>query len=357
MRYIPRNCLTEHAMLAKPILGSRGEVLLESGIKMTMPYIKRLERLGISGAYVEDPLSEGLEVVSAISDELRSDAVRLISSIYAAPVKKYSSARLNALKIMKIAEHIVDEIIAQRDTVVNLIDIKTYDSYTFFHCVNVAVLCVVIGLGLDLPKYELVDLAYSSLMHDIGKIFINKTIINKPGELTEDEYETVKTHSKEGYRYIKDKYLTPEMVARGVSDHHERVDGKGYPEGKKGTEISLFGRIIGVADVYDALISDRPYRKGLFPVEAVEYIQGGAGSNFDFDIVSVFSRKIAPFPIGACVLLSDGTSGIVVENTEGFPLRPLLRIFKHAGEDVTSYELDLKQSSFDVTIIETIRTV
>ena len=355
MRYIPRYCLTEHAVLAKPILGLRGEVLLESGVKMTYPYIRRLERLGINGAYVEDPLSEGLEVVSAISDELRAQTVRLISSIYTAPAKKHSGARMNALRIMKIAEQIVDEILARKDSVVNLIDIKTYDAYTFFHCVNVAVLCVVIGLGTDLPRYELVDLAYSSLMHDIGKVFIENAIINKPGKLTDDEYATIKTHSREGYRYIKDKYLTPEIVARGVLDHHERVDGRGYPDGKRGKEISLFGRIIGVADVYDALISDRPYRKGLFPVEAVEYIQGGSGSNFDFDVVSMFSRKVAPFPTGTCVLLSDGTSAIVVENMEGFPLRPLLRVFKNEEQNVTPYELDLSKGSFDVTIVATLK--
>ena len=355
MRFIPRYSLTENSVLAKPILGLRGEVLLESGVTMTDYYIKRLEEIGVNGAYVHDPVSEGLEVADAISDELRAETVRIISSIYTAPVKKHSNARLNALKIMKLAEQIVDEIIAQKDTVPNLIDIKTYDTYTFFHCVNTAVLCVLMGMEMDLPRYELVDLAYSSLMHDIGKLFIDNHIINKPGRLTADEYEVVKTHSEEGYKYIKNIYLASEMIARGLLDHHERYDGSGYPDNKKGREISLFGRIIGVADVYDALISDRPYRPGIFPVEAVEYIQGGSSSLFDFEIVSVFLKKVAPFPVGTCVLLSDGSAGIVMENIDGFLLRPLLRVFKSNGNSITPYELDLSQGSLDVTIVEVIK--
>ena len=355
MRYIPRYCLTENSVLAKSILGARGEVLLEAGIKMTPRYIRRLEQLGIRGAFVDDPISEGIEIADAISDELRSETIRLVSSIYTAPVRSHRSARSNALHMMRTAEQIVDDIIAHESTIVNLIDIKNYDAYTFFHCVNTTVLCVVIGLGMDLPRYELVDLAYASLMHDVGKLFIDSAIINKPGKLTADEYDLVKTHAEEGYSYLKDKYLSSEMIARGALDHHERISGNGYPDGKRGTEISLFGRIIGVADVYDALISDRPYREGLFPVDAVAYIQGGADKDFDFDVVSVFSHKIAPFPVGTCVKLSDGNTGIVMENIEGFLTRPLLRVFKSCENGIMPFELNLSEGSFDITIVEMLK--
>jgi len=355
MRFVPLYSLTEKSVLAKPIIGFGGQVLLATGVRMTKKYIKRLKGLGLTGAYVDDPLSEDIEIADAISEELRKDAVRLITSIYTSPGDNYMDELNNARQVAKMAEHIVEEIITQKDTVINLIDLKTYDTYTFYHCVNTAVLCVVMGLGMELPRDQLVDIAYASLLHDIGKVFIDSAIINKPAKLTAEEYEIVKTHSMEGYKYIKEKYYCTEKVARGVIDHHEKIDGTGYPNNKKGHKISLSGRMISVADVYDALTSDRSYRRGVFPAEAVEYIQSGAGSSFDFDVVTIFTKKVAPFPVGTCVLLSNDTAGIVVENHEGFLTRPLVRIFKSEGLVITPYDLDLSQDAYDVTIVEALK--
>lgn len=353
MRYIPRNCIMPDAMLAKPILGASGETLLHAGVKMTDKYIKSLERLGISGAYVNDPISEDLEIVGALSDELRERAIKNIASTYSGVPQSKAGAIEQARKIAKTAEQIVDEIISHGEIMPNLFDLKAYDSYTFFHCVNVTVLSVVIGIGMGLGHDPLVDLAYAALLHDIGKVFIDPAIINKPGALTDEEYAVVKKHPADGYEYIKDKYLTPELTARGVLDHHERVDGTGYPAWKRGTEITEFGRIIAIADVYDALVSDRPYRNGWFAVEAVEYIQGGSGKLFDHDMVQIFSRKVAPFPVGTSVLLSNGGIGLVMENFEGFSQRPLLKVFKQDEQMIEPYFLNLCEDAFDVTILAT----
>ena len=358
MRYIPINFLSENAELAKTILGHNGEVLLQSGIKLTPQYILKLDQLGICGAYVEDDLSEGIEITSAISEELRSECIKRVSMIYNSPAPKNNAeSRANTNKMSIIAEQIVDEILLRKDSVLNLIDIKTYDTYTYFHSVNVAVLSVLIGVGMDITRKNLVELAYSSLMHDIGKIFISNDIINKPGKLTDDEYAILKNHSQDGYDHIRKTFKIPERVARGVVDHHEKVDGTGYPSGKKSGEISLFGRIVSVADVYDALVSDRPYRNGIFPVEALEYIHGGVGVSFDYDVVLTFSKYVAPFPIGTCIMLSDGSSGIVEKNIDHLPLRPLIRVFKNPkGEPITQpYSLDLSESCFSLTIVKTLR--
>lgn len=354
MRYVPRNCIAPEAVLAKPILGPSGETLLHTGIKMTEKYIKSLERLGICGAYVNDPLSEDLSILGAVSDELRAQAIKSIAAIYSSAEQERGNARSQAREMMKTAEQIVDEIISHGDVVFNLIDLKSYDSYTFFHCVNVTVLSVVIGMGMGFNRDTLVDLAYAALFHDIGKVFVDPHIINKRGALTDEEFAIIKKHPRDGYEYIKDKYLTPELTARGVLDHHERVDGTGYPDWKRGTEITEFGRIIAISDVYDALISDRPYRSGWFAVDAVEYIQGGSGKLFDHNMVQVFSRKVAPFPAGTCVMLSNGAVGLVMENFEGFSLRPLLKVFKHDQQFIEPFFLDLRSEAFDVTIVGTI---
>lgn len=356
MRYVPRNCIQPDAVLAKPILGINGEILLQDGVKMRENYIRRMEKLGIPGAYVHDPLSEDVEIVTALSDELKAQAVKNISSCFSKITKGQALSRASAAAIMKTAEQIVDEILNQGDVMLNLLDLKVYDSYTYYHCVNVTVLSVVLGLGMRYPREKLVNLAYAALLHDVGKVFIDPVIINKPGALTPDEFEEIKRHPAEGYAYIKEHYpaTVPEVVAMGVLDHHERVDGTGYPSGKAGSAITTFGRIISVADVYDALISDRPYRKGLFALDAMEYVQGGAGTLFDFEIVHAFSRKVALFPVGTCVLLSNGAIGLVLENFEGLTQRPLLRIFEECKLAVEPYELDLSKEAFDLTIVSTV---
>lgn len=356
MRYISRHCIQPDAILAKPILGPTGKVLLNEGVRMRPSYIRRLKDLGIPGAYVHDPLSEGVEVVSAISDELRMHAIRNISKTYSKAEAGKSVSQAAGDEMRKTAEQIVDEIINHGDVMLNLFDMKVYDSYTFFHCVNVTILAVVIGIGMDFNRRKLINLAYASLLHDIGKVFIDPAIINKPGRLTEDEYAIIKAHPQDGHDYVLDKFSQSITAAsaRGILEHHERPDGAGYPLQKAEGEISDLGKAIAIADVYDALISDRSYRKGVYPVEAMEHVLGNCGSQFDFAMASVFSQKVALFPVGTCVLLSNGATGLVTENFEGFTQRPTLKIFREDGVEVTPYMLSLKDEALDVTVVASV---
>jgi HD-GYP domain-containing protein (c-di-GMP phosphodiesterase class II) len=337
-------------------LGINGEVLLAAGVQMTAHYIKRMGDLGIAGAYVDDPLSEDLEVIGAMSDELRSSAVRRIASTYSKAAKNQSDMQASGKEIYKLAEKILDEILGHGDVMLNMFDMKTYDSYTFFHCVNVAVISIVMGIALDFGRQRLLDLAYSALLHDIGKVLIDAKIINKRGPLTEEEFEIVKRHPKDGYDYVKKNFSKSmnETIALGILHHHERVSGCGYPAGKIENEISLYAKILAIADVYDALISDRPYRKGVFPVEAMEYVQGNCGTFFDFDLVQIFTRKVALFPVGTSVLLSNGATALIMENYEGLTQRPLVRVFMEGNLAVKPYLIDLSKERYDITIIASI---
>jgi len=356
MRYISLHCIQPKAVLAKPILGPSGQVLLNAGVTMEAIYLHRLTELGIPGAYVHDPLSEGLEVINAISDELRMHAIKNISNTFSKAESGKSLTESSGYEMRNIAENIVDEIINHGDIMLNLFDMKVYDSYTFFHCVNVTVLSVIIGLGMGFAKPKLVNLAYAALLHDLGKVFIPPEIVNKPDILTEEEFDVIKRHPKEGYDYIKAHFPNSitESVAAGVLDHHERIDGTGYPGGKCNKEISDIGRAISIADVYDAFISDRPYRKGTYSVDAMEYIMGSGGTQFDYDMVQVFSRKVALFPVGTCVLLSNGDTALVLENYEGFTHRPRIKVFMEKNENITPYEIDLTREAFDITIITSV---
>lgn len=356
MRFVAREYIKPYSILAQPVLGINGEVLLTTGSILKPQYIRHLKKLGVVGVYINDELSEDLDIVSAISHELKSQAVRSISSTFAKVLNEKGNPKMMGMKLHATAKQIVDEIISHGEIMLNLFDMKVYDSYTFYHCVNVTVLSVVMGLGLGYSHKKLVDLAYAALMHDIGKVWIAPEIINKPCALTPEEYEVVKQHPKTGYEYVRTHLNTimPELAARGVLEHHERVDGSGYPEGKTAAQITETAKILAIADVYDALASDRPYRKGLFPVEAIEYVQGNCDTHFDFNIVQVFVRKVALFPVGSFVLLSNGATALVVENFEGLTQRPSVRVFMHDDVKITPYMLHLSREAFDVTVVASV---
>jgi len=132
------------------------------------------------------------------------------------------------------------------------------------------------------------------------------------------------------------------MSVQAIEDHHEKYDGTGYPNKKNKNTISLFGKIIAVSDVYDALSSERPYRKAISPSESMEYIMGGCGTLFDPDIVKVFTHKVAPYPVGTSVHLSNNWVGIVIENFESACLRPTVRVIEQNGVSVEPFEISLR---------------
>jgi len=232
-----------------------------------------------------------------------------------------------------------------------LIDLKVFDDYTFYHSLNVAVLSLVLGVALKYNKEELYKLGLAALLHDIGKVFIPKDILNKKGKLTDEEFEIIKTHSDKGFEYLKNTYNVPITTYMGVRLHHEKYNGGGYPLGKKGEEIYVYARIIAIADVYDALTSDRVYRKAMTPSEAMEYIMGNSGIMFDPNLVELFIRKVAPYPVGTSVQLSDGRVGIVVENYENFCLRPKIKIIKEKDKNIEPYLIELRnKETMHITI-------
>ena len=235
-----------------------------------------------------------------------------------------------------------------------MMDLKIFDDYTFHHSVNVTILSVITGISLGLNNSDLYKLGLGALLHDVGKVNIPKEVLNKSGKLDDKEFNIIKQHPVEGYKILKQNDEIPTTSYMVALHHHEKFAGKGYPEGKNGSDIHLYSRIASVADVYDALVSDRPYRKGFAPSEAMEFILGGSGTNFDRDIVTHFFKKVAPYPVGTEVILSDNRQGIVIENFEKYTLRPKVRITKENGADITPYDIDLRENILNsVTIVST----
>ena len=355
MRFVPTYCLREGMILGDNLYNNYGDLMLTKGTYLTQEYVRAIERLQYNGVYIEDDISKDIQIINIINDSVRAQTVKGIKDIFI-HCEKGSPKVKTDIKAAKLQiEKIVDEIFSNKHLMVNMIDMKVFDDYTYYHSVNVAVLSIVLGVAMDMDRDELCHLGFAALLHDIGKVFINKDILNKGGKLTPSEFEEIKTHSLLGCNHIKKGYGVSNSSYMGILDHHEKYEGGGYPNNLKGDKISRYGRIIAVADVYDALTSDRPYRKALLPSDAMEYIMASTMSQFDPKIVEAFVRKIAPYPIGTCVRLSNGLTGIVVENYEDLCMRPRIRIFMEQGEEVEPYEIELADyQSLNITVVEVV---
>lgn len=348
MRYVSSYCLRDNMKLAKNIYSDDERILLAANVILTKEYIESLQKLGVSGVYVEDEISQNINIKSVISDELRVEAVKTIKDIYNNP----NSLIKNIDKIESIASKIMDEILNSKNIMINMIDMKTFNNYMYYHSVNVAVLSAVIGISLNFEKSKLEKLVSAALLHDIGKVFISKGILDKKEELTEEENDILKTHSEEGYKYIKNHYNIPVTSYVGILQHHERYDGKGYPDGKKGKEISHFGRIINICNVYDNLVSKTPFKEAYIPSEAIEYIMANSGTEFEPELVNIFLKKVSPYPIGTVLKLSNGKQVIVIENNEECSMRPKVKVINE--EEVLDLTYDSNCRNITIISVEKI---
>lgn len=331
MRYVKIEKAKDNMVLAKPLYDSINRVLLASGTILTKDYIKRLKSRGLDGFYIEDKLAEDIDVQDNITQELRNEGVEALS-------------RGDLDACISVAERIVDQIVSHPPISIDMIDLRTYDDYTYRHSVNVAVISTVIGLNLGYNRKILVQLSMAAMLHDIGKRKLDPMILNKQGRLTPEEYEHVKQHPQIAFNMLKQRMDISSRVRAGVLSHHENEEGSGYPNGFAGDEIYIYAKIIHVADVFDALISKRPYKPPYARAEAVEYLMGACDRLFDRQIVEVFVQSVSIYPLGTEVLLSDGREGIVASNNN--PLRPVIRLMN--GEDI---DLNDSDKYLNITIV------
>ncbi|MBQ9947065.1 MAG: HD domain-containing protein [Oscillospiraceae bacterium] len=250
-----------------------------------------------------------------------------------AEIKELSQAAVK--KVNHIADDILVDIANDSTYLGNqMIALQNYDDYTYKHCLRVSMLATSVAHELGLSDAEIKEVIVSALLHDIGKSSIDHDIIIKPSKLTEAEFEEIKRHPHIGYNILKNNGSFSSNVMAGVLFHHEKFDGSGYPTGIRGKETPLIARIIAVCDVFDALTSNRPYRRPWSVGEAEEYILGGSNTHFDYEVASAFMRAFNPYPVGTMVSLSNGRYGVVIKQNQNV-LRPVVRIQgEMSGEEI-----------------------
>ncbi len=340
--YIPISRARPGMILAESISAPSGLfALLQAGEKLSHYYIHRLASCDVDGVYIEMPGTEGIEPKSIISPKVKQEITNEFRSLYNSYFNRpsISSSAVNSTR--KLAGKIVDNILGCDEHLLDMMEIKSYDNYTYSHSLNVGMLSAMLASEIGIPRSRLEDLTLCALMHDIGKLDIPIEIINKPGAITPLEFDVIKTHPSKGVeRMNKCKNLSLEVL-QGIQSHHEKIDGSGYPFGYEGDTIPLFGRILAVADVYDALTSQRSYRKAWQPKEAMEYIISASSSQFDSELVKKFSHLISVYPTGSLAKLSDGSIAVVVKNHTEDIFRPCVRLLEESALGEKGYEIDL----------------
>ena len=248
-----------------------------------------------------------------------------------------AEARMGRVVDTKIAKDLVAElasnIASSLDASMWLTQLKNKDEYTAIHSLNVCVLSLTFGRALKLPQDELEELGLGALLHDIGKMRVPLNVLNKPGKLTPDEFEIMKSHPGMGYELLRtEKNLSQEVLAI-VRSHHERLNGQGYPDKLNDTSITYFTKIVTITDVYDAITSDRVYHDGMTPHDAMQRLYEWMPDNFDKELVQQFIRTLGIYPIGSAVQLNTGQIGLVVKLNEGHRLKPVVMLIMNRDRE------------------------
>ena len=361
MKLVSRDELKTGMIAGKDIPAREGGTipLVRKGAALTKDMIGLMRKYQIQFAYITDrPLGKHdspkrIYIPASkpsISGQLRDSAIVSLEKVFKNALIGASDIHVSTIAVIKDIDDVVSKVVDALDgqAMVGIMNLKSYDDYTYSHSLSVAVISTAIGEALGMGHSDLRRLCKSAILHDIGKASVPIELINKPTRLDSDEFSIIKQHPIFGYGYLSHTSAGDEDLLRAVIYHHERVDGSGYPHGFKGNKIPLWSRIIAVADVYDALTSNRPYRVPFRPGEAIEYLMGGVGKAFDYDVTVGFLRKVDVYPIGSVLSLSNGKTAVVYNNEN--TLRPVVRILS-SGEVVDLYR-DRKYLSVTISGVD-----
>lgn len=322
------------------------KVLFKKGIFLSSRMIDMLKEKGIKSVKI---VSSGIDDIADYEEEDNEPedtpearqqaritrALTDLDEIFdsSEEIKELSQSAVQ--KVDNIANDIINDIASDTSFLGNqMIALQNYDDYTYKHCLRVSMMAASVSSEMALSESATKEVVVAGLLHDIGKSNIDHDIIIKPGKLTDAEFAEIKRHPVIGYNILKNSGEYNTNVISGVLFHQEKFDGSGYPTGLAGNKIPLIARILTVCDVFDALTSNRPYRKPWSVAETEEYILGSSGQHFDYEVTKAFLRAFNPYPVGTMVQLSDKRHGVVIKHNENV-LRPVVRIMgKFCGEEL-----------------------
>ncbi|MBS7527180.1 HD-GYP domain-containing protein [Fusibacter paucivorans] len=262
---------------------------------------------------------EGNVPIDVKHEEALLDTKKVIENIK-------DDGELDLDRIRRNVEETLPDMIRNNDVLMRLNQLKASDDYTFHHSLRVSILASMIGKWLGYSEPEILELAEAGLLFDMGKLHIPEFLLQKPGQVTPDEFELIKKHAQFGYSILLKTRGVSNNIKYAALHHHERMDGSGYPLRLRENQIHDFAKVIMVCDVFDALISDRPYKKAISPIMAAEYLSWTSGKLFDSKVCYVLIKKLSEFYLGKTVKLTNGDVGKIVFIEENYPTRPIVQV-------------------------------
>lgn len=342
-RYFVATRLLESGMkIDQSIIDGTGRILIARGAILDDYLIEALRKLRVSGVYIREGEEEPDAASATEADiEVAPEALRKIEKLKVedrTKVKLNESVRARvaegmsymysntdaadlAGKTKSIADDLMTAINENEALAFDISLLKVSDEYTFKHSVDVATMAMVVAKNTGMSEQAVYDIGIAGLLHDIGKSKIPSEILNKPGRLTDEEFTIIKKHPVYGYQMLKDNRELSEDIKLGVLQHHEKINGSGYPMGVEENRIAWFAKIISIADIYDALVTERPYKAGFSPRDAVEMLMA---MTYELDLTAMkgFLESVILYPVDSVVELSNGEKARVVENYKEAALRP-----------------------------------
>lgn len=328
MRYVDLDTVEPGQTLGKTIFSSNGNVLLSEGVQLTVYMINTLRRIGVEMIYIQDELYEDIEIVDVISEETKRNVVKRMSEMFES---LRSGKPFNTRSVSVSIDSVLDDLMKNRDVLIQLSDIRTEDNRRYVHGMNVCMVSVMIGMNMDLNPSQLKELAIGALLHDIGKVGMDLTVPEHVGRMH---------HTWRGFETLKKDFSL--MVAHVALQHHEQPDGQGIPRALSVEQIHLYGKIVSVANQYDNLLYDAKTGRRMLPHEACEKMMSLSGTVLDRDVLIEFLKTVSVYPTGISVRLSTRETGVVVGQHRGLPSRPIVRVVKRDDDDeLTIKEMDL----------------
>ena len=323
---LPIKKLKQGMIMAQSLYNSSGGAYLTKGTRLNDQYIGQLQKVGIASLTVTS-LNPNISLpppTDLVQEKTRITAIKRVFETYSSLSR---NGRVDMERLSELSETILIDLFNKKSSLAQLTDIRLHDSYTFAHSVNVAILAAMIGTHCNYEKGNLLVLTLGSLLHDIGKLIIPVSILNKRGRLDDDEFNLIKMHPAAGQRKINEiKIPNATIIAAIAGQHHEHFDGSGYPNRLTGTQIHRFARIVSIADVYDALTSDRPYKKAYSPHVAYNIMTKCSSGQFDLELLKIFFDHVAIYPVGT-ILKTNVGYGIVKDIQFGKTLTPTICLF------------------------------
>ena len=346
MLKISVNNLLPGMVVAKNIYDADANLLLSKDMILTVQYINRLKNIGLRSIYILTEKSHNniLYQEDIMREETRLKAIRSIGDTFK---KCLCTKKLDVDVIKEVTINIIDEISQSKTNLIQLSDIITFDEYTFGHSVNVCAISTMMGIINQYSPKRLYELALGAILHDIGKIMVPLEILNKKGRLDEEEMKIMKNHSTYGFELLRKTSNLSVVPMHVAFQHHENFNGSGYPRALKNLKIHQYARIVAIADVYDAITTERPYQKARTPYQAYEIMSSEAGIKFDINLLESFFDNLAIFTPGSLVLLSNGFYAIVTSISSGLQFHPTIKVIAKPNKEFLKEELYIDLKEYD----------